>query len=247
MDEDPALNIEDHRASTAFTAARDAAAGGNPESMIEHLYASFYLDGLARGIQRRWPSLPAEDVDFAIAQAVDALYQAVQKKSVVNLPGFLWKVADRKANDCYQIHSRERATDPEELVNISDKYAPTDFPTEAKPSEDDDFEKRRLEALRLARSLIPRLGQQNIQAVFNYLLDALEAGAVDVPNAEIADALGLSAQTVRTSLSRGFARLTRIARAEGLIGTATTMASLSAELQAEEYEEDEVQLGGPDK
>jgi len=44
-----------------------------------------------------------------------------------------------------------------------------------------------------------------------YILDAIEAGANDVSNTEISEALGLSANTVAQSKRRGFERLKRAA------------------------------------
>jgi hypothetical protein len=49
-----------------------------------------------------------------------------------------------------------------------------------------------------------------------FLFDAVERGAVNVPSQEIAQALGMSDDVVRQSLSRGFRRLARLASDEGL-------------------------------
>jgi DNA-directed RNA polymerase specialized sigma24 family protein len=204
--------------------------------MLECLYSSFFLDGLARGLRRRWHSLSRDDIEFVIAQAVDALYKSVsQGKKILNLAAFLWKVADRKANDFYERRAREMAVEPEELQKLSDKTTSARgcVDTHVGSDREDDYDRRRAEAVRIARTLLPRLGQQNIQSVFAYVLDALEAGEVDVQNREIAEALGISAETVRTSLSRGFARLTRIAREEGLMDNNTELRTLSEAVQAE--------------
>lgn len=56
-----------------------------------------------------------------------------------------------------------------------------------------------------------------------YVIDAVEAGRDDVPSTEIAEFLGLTPGTVRTSLSRGFDRLKRIARDEHLIDQVTDL------------------------
>ncbi|SRR6266571_434026 len=226
MDQNPAVDAT----TLALRQATEAVAAGDPRGMLEHLYSSYFLDGLARGIQRRWPSLSRDDTEFVIAQAVDALYRSVSDgKKILNLSAFLWKVADRKANDFYERRLRERAVDPEELQRLSDQDTSSRGPFEGDtgPDPEEDYDKHRAEAIRIARGLLPRLGQQNVQAVLAYLLDALEAGVMDVQNQEIADALAISIETVRTSLSRGFARLTRIAREEGLVRSDVELATLA--------------------
>lgn len=50
-----------------------------------------------------------------------------------------------------------------------------------------------------------------------YVLDGIEAGREDIPPAVIAEALGLSADTVRQAISRGFRRLARTAKGEALV------------------------------
>jgi DNA-directed RNA polymerase specialized sigma24 family protein len=224
----------------ALQGAARALESGNPKGMLECLYSSYFLDGLARGIRRRWPSLSADDSEFVIAQAVDALYTSVAKgKKVLSLAAFLWKVADRKANDFHERRLREKTVEPQELQELADKTlsvpALCDGFDQSEPELDHD--RRRAEAIRIARGLVPRLGQQNIQSVFSYVLDALQAGEVDVSNQEIATALGISTETVRTSLSRGFARLTRIAREEGLAETANTFGAFSTALQSDAPED----------
>jgi RNA polymerase sigma factor (sigma-70 family) len=224
----------------ALAQATEAAASADPKRMLEHLYSSFFLDGLARGLRRRWHSLSRDDIEFVIAQAVDALYKSVsQGKKILNLAAFLWKVADRKANDFYERRLREKAVDPEELQKLSDQatLARSSFDRHIGSDPEDDYERRRAEAVRIARNLLPRLGQQNIQSVFAYVLDALEAGEVDVPNHEIGKALGISPETVRTSLSRGFARLTRIARAEGLMDNNAELGALSEAIPVDDIDQ----------
>jgi RNA polymerase sigma factor (sigma-70 family) len=202
--------------------AKEAASAKDLKAMVEALYASGVLDGLVRRLGEKWSSaLDAEDVDFAIAQATDVLYLAVtQGTRFTDLVAFLWKVADRRLCDRVRQRRRERPRDPADMERV---VAADDS------TEDDgaDRERKRAQALAVARSVLPRLGQEHVQSVMAYVFDAVEAGREDVPNAEIAEALGLSNQTVRTSLSRGFKRLSRIALENGLAESGLDAESLS--------------------
>ena len=101
--------------------------------------------------------------------------------------------------------------------------------------EDSEREEKRAMAVRMTRKLLPRLGQQNVQAVMAYVIDAVDAGRWDVPNQEIMEAVGLSNDTVRTSLSRGFRRLSRLAQEEGLAEELLVEANI---VQPQEEEEE---------
>ena len=77
-------------------------------------------------------------------------------------------------------------------------------------------EDRRLEAIELARRLIPRLGQDSVQSVMRRILDAIEDGVPSITTADLAMATGMTEDGVRQCRSRGFRRLERIVRDEGL-------------------------------
>jgi len=201
----------------ALQRAKDAVAAGDPKGMTVALYESGVLDGLVFRLRGKWPDLAFDDVDYAVGQAVDVLYQAVTRGDrVANLVAFLWKVSDRRLWDRDREAKRERATDPAEIAMRRDETAADEGAGERDASEETSRDERRAKALAVARSLLPRLGQENVQVVMAYVLDAVEAGREDICNQEIADALGLSGDTIRTSLSRGFRRLERIAREENL-------------------------------
>jgi DNA-directed RNA polymerase specialized sigma24 family protein len=202
--------------------AREAATSGDPLGMLEALYRSSYLDGLKRAMDRKWPSIPSPEVDYIVAQAVDALYAEVRKGGkVLNLTAFLWKVADRRAFDYDQMRQNERTTGPDELERVGNQSEGATKPVHEIPDCDEDkevmeYEEKRTKAIALARQLLPKLGQQNVQAVMGYVIDCVEAKRDDVPQREIAEALGLTVDTVKTSLWRGFQRLDREARKVGI-------------------------------
>jgi DNA-directed RNA polymerase specialized sigma24 family protein len=177
--------------------------------MLIALHESKVLDGLVRRLGARWRTLHETDLDYIVGGAVDVFYQTVSGgKDIKNVVAFLWKVCWRRACDLHEARSRESAD------GLNDVETPAEEVPDDKASATRD--KRRRQAVAIARSLLPRLGQQNVQAVMSYVLDAVEAKREDVPNQEIADALGISLVTVKNSLSRAFRRLERIAREEGL-------------------------------
>jgi len=198
--------------------AKEAASAGDPKGMVEALYESHAIDGLVRRIHGRWPVLGQQGAEDAVADAAVVLYTSVRTgEKVLNPVAFLWKVADRKANDAWKAAKRSVHVESWELVAAkADGDSAGTQETESGLVDSSTDEERRAKAISIARQLLPRLGQQNIQAVMSYVIDAVEADRWDVPNQEIQEALGLTNDTVRTSLSRGFHRLGRLAQEEGL-------------------------------
>ena len=193
--------------------AEKAAASGDPKGMVDFLFRSYALDGLIRQLRKKWPTLHHDDIDYIVSESMNEVYLAVKGgEKVLNLLGLLWKKSFGKAFDRYKLRPKMIALDSEIFENIGKPDNPIE--------DDQKEEENRAKALKIARSLIPRLGQHNVQAVMSYLLEAIEAGRGDVPTQEVAEALGLNPDTVRQSISRGFRRLKRIATQEGLIDRA---------------------------
>lgn len=223
--------------------AKEAAASGDPGRMLEALHRSFALDGLTRRIASKWRSLSRDDVELIIAEAVDILYAAIRdRKKVSNLVAYLWKTSDHKADNYYRTQQKNRKIlTPNELEQIPDQS--TEFEDELDSSTKElEWEEKRPRAIALARSLLPRLGQHNIQKVMAYIFDALEADCVDISNKEIAEALGLSSDTVRQSKSRGFRKLERIIRDEGLAAQVSDIANLRRDYEEQLENENEHEL-----
>jgi DNA-directed RNA polymerase specialized sigma24 family protein len=197
-----------------FEDAKAAATNGDAKKMVEILMAGGYVPGLARRMQARWPRLPADDIDFAVARAMETIYFDIRDgKRIADIHSFMWKVADRRAYERDRERQVEIATDPDELALVSDRMGRT---SAVDAVEDEDSSRRRT-AVAIARSLLPSLGQESIQQVFSLVLDALERDEIHLSNSDIAEMTGLSPDTVRTSLSRGFRRLERLARQKGLL------------------------------
>ncbi len=206
--------------------ANTAALAGDPMAMLIALYKSHVLDGICRRLAAAWGAIAFEDIQLLVAEAVDVLYEKVRNGgNIRRIVPYLLKVSTRKAYDFHESRCAVDAVDPADLETAVGKEARRRFESkerqaEASPGEpvdDLDYEERRRIALRIARGLLPRLGQQRIQDVMGYIFDAIEAGHEDISNEDIEDALGLSPETVRTAKSRGFARLSRIAKEEKLL------------------------------
>lgn len=192
--------------------AHEAAKQGLPEVMLEELARSGFLDGAVQGLERKWSGqLPRTELEDAMGVAVDSAYSGLrQGKTIRNLGAFLWKAADNEATDRWRRdHSRRQELSGEEstAAPVSD---------EERAATDKLAERRRTEALRCARQLLPRVGQGQVLAVMEMLIDAVEKGIPDLPPVAIAEALGISTDSARTLLSRGIARLKREARKEGI-------------------------------
>jgi DNA-directed RNA polymerase specialized sigma24 family protein len=221
--------------------AKEAAAEGDPRRMLEGLHRSGVLDGLTRQIASKWRSLSRDDVELIIAEAVDILYAAIRdRKKVSNLVAYLWKTSDHKADNYYRTQQKNRKIlAPNELEQIPDQS--TEFEDELDSSTQElDWEEKRPRVIAIVRSLLPRLGQRNVENVMTYILDALSTDCRDISNAEIAEALGLTLDVVRQSKKRGFDRLERIVREEGLAAQVSNIANLKRDYS--EHLEDEHEL-----
>lgn len=197
-----------------FQVAKAAASSGRPDDMIQALSASMFLDGLVRMHRTRWGQrLPEAVVEECIAHSVDAAYDAIRSgKPVHNLGAWLWKVADKAAQDRWIKDYKRRQGSAEDIVGRPDETLDDNTRGEADALADH----RKSEAVRFARQLLPRLGQGQVIDVMALLIDAVEQGLPDLPADLVADTLGISAGSARKLLSRGLDRLKREAAKEGI-------------------------------
>ena len=181
--------------------------------MLEALAASHYLDGLTRRLQKQWGnSLPAEEVDECVAQALDAACATVFRgRHIRTLGAWLWKAATNIADDKWRSdYSRRQDVDTAALPG---KIEPGETFREAAERREL-REMQRKEAIRIARGLLPRIGQGQVVAVMEILVDAAEDGLPDLPASSIAEQVGISVSAARTLVSRGLRRLERLAEQE---------------------------------
>ena len=196
-----------------FERAREAAENKQPDVMIENLFLSKFIDGLVRRLSSKWYALPQFEIVECVAVAVDSAYEAISGgRRITNLGGWLWKVAHKKAHDRWvdDYQSRQSGTDVEGL------RAGEHLSESERAKHDAQQELVRREAIRLARSLLPKIGGGQIASVMEIVIDAVEQNVPDLSAADIGDALEISHDAARSLLSRGFNRLEREARREGI-------------------------------
>src|SRR6266536_131122 len=91
--EEPASPDEMATQSDALGRALQAARELKPIEMVEALYESYVLDGLARWLQDTWPSFAPQDVEDIVAESVDVLYRKVDQGTPVGgVVSFMKKV-----------------------------------------------------------------------------------------------------------------------------------------------------------
>lgn len=182
--------------------------------MLEALTASGYLDGLVRRLQRQWSALPPAEIDECIAQAVDTAFSTVSSgKTVRDLGAWLWKTAQNKARDRWQSDYATRSGDPEALDALT---APEPEHEGERANRDQREETTRANAIRMARELIPRIGEGQVVDVMELVIDAAAQRLPDLPAAAIGEALGISEGAARKLVSRGLKRLRREAERSGV-------------------------------
>ena len=198
-------------AKDLLTAAIAAAAESDPVRFFELLYQTHLPDGLVHRLGAKWPAIRVDVVDI-VSDAIRATYEAAASGRRIADPGaYIFKVADNKAADRDAQCRLERGMDPEQLDLL-----------EARQDVGADGASRdelRAEAIRRARGLLPLVGHEKTQQVMGYLIDAVEAGRPDVPNQELVEVFGFSPETVRQCKSRGWKRLSRVAREQGVLMT----------------------------
>jgi DNA-directed RNA polymerase specialized sigma24 family protein len=184
--------------------ARQAAQDRDAARALELLAESGFLDGLVRRVQGAYPDFEGEEI---VATGVGRLYVRIAdtgKRPLQTADAYLLKAvfglakdeADRRRDE------REAALEHDQLAHRHEGDAPS-------------REVLRNEAVRVARPLLPRLGQENVQAVMAVVLDAVEEGEFVSPS-EIGELLDLAPNTVSKTIERGIRRLGRVAQEAGV-------------------------------
>ena len=194
--------------------AAACAKAGDPVGMVTVLAEDHAMDGFHRQFSRRYNRLPGTVIEEAIAKATDKAYAQIQAgKKITSLAAWLWKVIENELNDAWTREYKYNATYDESRHAEAVRSHSAGGPEE---QEEIDRGLLRTEAIRVAREIIPTLGQTNLVKVMTVVIDAVEAGVEDLSHGAIGKALDLNPATVRVLVYRGFDRLTRAARTRGL-------------------------------
>jgi DNA-directed RNA polymerase specialized sigma24 family protein len=188
-------------------AARDAAANGDVVGMLRALTESRFLEALQRYMEADWAHLDAHKV---ISDAVNEFYERANAGTSIRKPmGYLFMTVKKMAIREHEARSREV-----EFSNAENEasLAATDKVLRNRVGR----EERRVRALAIARSLLPRIGQETLRNIAAYYLDAVERDATCVDDGELADTFGLTEATARRLKNRALERLQREARAAGI-------------------------------
>ena len=170
----------------ALRVAAEAAKQGDAWTAIEALWRSPVLDGVVRRVRQRWPWLPEDDIDRATAEAFEALHTAILAGETVRDPvHWLSRVARIRAAQIMREREREIPHDPWQISQGEH---------DEKPEVIMAADERRARAVTHARRLLPRLGQANVQAVMEIVIDAVEK---QVPSLSIAEIAQRSARASR--------------------------------------------------
>lgn len=194
--------------SDSLRVAAEAVEEGDPWRAVEALWRSPVLDGVVRRIRGRWPWMPEDDVNLATGEAFEAFHTAILAGDTIRDPvHWLSRVARNRAAQIMRERAREVPHDPSRISEQEHGGEP-----EAILAADE----RRSRAVAHARRLLPRLGQANVQAVMEVVIEAVERQVPSLSVVDIAQTLGQSQQTVKVWYWRGFERLRRLAAEEGL-------------------------------
>lgn len=191
-------------------AAVEAARTGDVREFLIRLAASHAVDAITQRLVAKWSRAEWGNVEAAVLRATETLFARARDGALIRSPaGFLWGCA---TNDLSNQHrAGVLVVSPYQDCHSSASWDPSS------PDSDRDDEAIRVRALKFARSLLPRLGQDNIIRVMTFVLDCVEAGEKYVDHKIIAEATGLTADTVRKLKHRGFERLEREAKRHGVL------------------------------
>jgi DNA-directed RNA polymerase specialized sigma24 family protein len=197
--------------------AKQAAMSGDIATFMEALFSSRLPDALTWRLRKQ---LPDDDVDAIVAEGIGSTYEALQTRGAkIDLAAWLSKTCYNKARARYATRKNVVTEDPLDVERRSKldraQLAPPITRAEQEEAEERSAN-RRIDAIKLARTLLPRIGEDNIQKVMSVVLDAIEQDLMDLPPEEISEMVGLTPGTVRRLISRGFERLEREAKQDGL-------------------------------
>jgi RNA polymerase sigma factor (sigma-70 family) len=191
-----------------FFDAVAAAKDGDVINFLKALHESRFMDGAKRTLQFGW-RLDEETSHEILAKSTDKFFVALKDgKKIYSPASYLFKIIKNEAANFLKKASKFEEYDDNKGYKLAQAGNEPEYPMD---EDEPDQEERRKKGLEIARSLLPKIGSNNVQEVMKYIIDAIEAGAEDITSREIAEALGLSEVSVRKWRERGFERIKRAA------------------------------------
>lgn len=197
--------------------------------MLELLGESGFLDGQVRRVASIYRSLGLHAAEDVVSIAVMRLYSRLvsENKPLVEKPdAYLTKAVLGIAHN--EAQHRKGGRDAVAAHSLIDH---------AHEGDEASRDVLRTEAVGVARLLVSRLGQQNVQRVMEFVLEAVEQ-VEPVSRQEIAEALDLKPNTVSKLIERGITRLARVAEEEGYDLTLDYALALEEEPDLEDDDSD---------
>ncbi len=203
----------------ALESAKLAATNRDVVAFLRYLHASRFMDGAKYRLKTIYSAFDDERIHEILTVAADRLYEAIiDGKKIIFPAPYLWKIIINYAQDIYRSADQAKSLDDK-------KVAPRDgvrrqpirmIPLSSLEYEPEDVRKARIKkGLEIARLLLPKIGNLNIQQVMDYYIDAVEAGIEDVTAKEVSEALGITESSVGKWKQRGLERLRRAAIESG--------------------------------
>lgn len=206
------------RYDEAFAVANAAAARGDGAGVIAAILQPHIAAGLAYRVKKKLDgkkmyAVNGDDVELVVAEAIKDVYDRVTAgEPPRDVGAYLFISARNRAYAIYSIRRGMSVADAGAAEGIYGRAAETDLEGSLAS-----IEARQRTYLRIIRErIIPQLGKENVRRVMDYIFEAVEKG-LSAEHSDIAAALGVSEDHVRSWKSRGFARLQARLQAEGLL------------------------------
>jgi DNA-directed RNA polymerase specialized sigma24 family protein len=234
------------RYDEAFAVADSAAARGDGAGVVAALLQPHIAAGLAYRVKKhldgkKMYTVSQDDVELVVAEALKEVYDRVSTEDPPKGVGaYLFITARNKAYAIYSIRRGMSVADAGAMEGI---YGRTD----GIALEDSlaALEAKQRTYLRIIREkIIPQLGKENVRRVMDYIFEAVEKG-LSAEHSDIASALGVSEDHVRSWKSRGFARLKVRLEAEGLLDPARRDELLELAGDVQDFDGDDEQDSQP--
>lgn len=195
--------MDDEDLRHAAAAADKAAREGRAWDAVMHLFIPSVISRMRGRLRGQWSWITEDQLGDAIQEAFVAMYLEIQRGGQIRKSiAWLATVAYRRAADEMRKTEPEQAFDPDEM--------PLGGVTDA------DHE-RTAAAFNHFERLVGRLTPDGVKRVMEIVVDGMKTGVSTLTNGRIAEILGEHPEKVKKWRQRGFEKLGRLAREEGLV------------------------------